>query len=132
MKFNFKEIIEGWRNLVIPPVELREVIEEIANERQAICNVCPFQSENARAKGEYKSFRMDLHCTKCGCPLAAKTRSLSSACPLGFWTALTDDETRYQIEQKAYNENTQPQEGDTSSTEESSGDISESTTINPS
>lgn len=123
MRLNFKEIIEGWRNLVNPPVELKLLIEEVARERNTICATCPFMSENAKLTG-YNTLRIDDHCTKCGCPLKAKTRSLSSACPMGYWSALTDDITRYEIEKKAYNENTQLQEGDTDSTEESTGDIS--------
>lgn len=41
-------------------------------ERMAICNVCPFKSDDGR-------------CGKCGCVLAAKTRVKKSSCPIGRW-----------------------------------------------
>ena len=104
---NFKEIIEGWRNHLVPPVELKEMIDGVARERMIICNGCPLQSDNAKAAGTYNGIRFDLHCTKCGCPLAAKTKSLSSSCPIGNWTAITSDTEQYTIEQsiRTHNEN---------------------------
>lgn len=123
MKLNFKEILEGWRNLANPPVVLRELIEEVSRERMTMCAGCPFFSENAKANG-YKTFRMDEHCIKCGCPLKAKTRSLSSACPIGIWEAQTLDETRYEIEEIINNESNQLQEGSDERPEESDRDVS--------
>lgn len=106
MKLNFKEIIEGWRNHLVPPKDLKEFITEVSEDRLSICAGCPFQSDNARVNGQ-NIFRMDLHCTKCGCPLAAKTKSLSSKCPLypPKWDAVTTDAERYEIEQQINKDN---------------------------
>lgn len=97
MNLNFKEIFEGWRNKIIPPEDLKDAIEKVAGERRSICDTCPSQSENAKKNG-YKTIRFDVHCTECGCPLAAKTRSLSSSCPLGKWPAVTTEAERAEIE----------------------------------
>lgn len=63
----FKEIKEGWQNLLFKDPE----IEKMANERAAICAACPFNLHSV--------------CEKCGCPLAAKTRSPKSKCPENKW-----------------------------------------------
>lgn len=123
MRLNFKEIIEGWRNLLIPPKEMKVLIENVAQERRAICNTCPYNSSNAKKDG-YITIRMDEHCIKCGCPLASKTTALSSSCPLGFWTALTNEDERYEIEKQIKNEGTKLQEEDNRSSEEPDGGIS--------
>lgn len=110
-----REIIEGWRNHLIPPKDLKEVIKKVSEERLEICSTCPKQSENAKADG-YKTIRIDLHCTACGCPLASKTKSLSSKCPLGKWEAITTDEERFEIERQI-NEENKLQGGDDSNSE---------------
>ncbi len=101
MGFSISKFVEGWRNHLIPPEELKEVIEQVSQERLEICKGCPFQSENMKAAG-HNILRTDVHCTKCGCPLAAKTKSLSSSCPLSppLWSAVTTDAERYEIEQQ--------------------------------
>lgn len=73
-----KEIVEGWKNDLIPASHLKEVIEEMGNERLAICRECPHDSVN---KGISKLVRGE-YCTVCGCPLAKKTKSPTSQCPL--------------------------------------------------
>jgi len=78
------EIIEGWRNNLFPPLEKKEIIKTISEERMKICNECPFIST------KHSSIRPDVHCTKCGCTLAAKTKSLNSACPEKKWEAVTE------------------------------------------
>lgn len=103
MKLNFKEIIEGWRNDLIPPKDLKQLIEDVSVERLEICSGCPFQSDNAKLNG-YKTYRFDLHCISCGCPLQKKTKSLSSECPKGKWGAVASDEDRYEIEKTINNE----------------------------
>lgn len=104
MKLNFKEILEGWRNDLVPPKDMKEFIEKVSEERLEICSGCPLQSENARKAGTYRGFRFDLHCTSCGCPLKKKTKSLSSECPMKKWLAIATDEERFEIEQKLNNE----------------------------
>lgn len=93
------EILEGWRNHLVPPEELRDIIQQVHEERMNICNKCPFQSENAKNDG-YTTIRVDVHCTKCGCPLVSKTKSLSSKCPIGKWSNLVTNEEKYLIEQE--------------------------------
>ena len=99
MKLKFKEIFEGWRNLIMPPEEIKSIIEEVASERELICKGCPFFSVNAKLN-DYKTFRTDDHCTKCGCPIKAKARSLSSQCPMGYWTNVISEEEAYELNKK--------------------------------
>ena len=80
------KIIEGWRNQIAPPEELKEVIKEVSSERLVICNDCPFHSKN------FKSLRPDAHCTKCSCTLSAKTKCLSCECPEKKWTSVMSSE----------------------------------------
>lgn len=80
MKLN--QIYEGWRNKLLPPEEIRGLIDKTSAERIAICEACEHHSKN------HKSVRLDAHCTNCGCTLSAKTKCLSCACPLNKWTAV--------------------------------------------
>lgn len=84
-----QEIYEGWVNLLIPEEELKPYIEKVSRERMKICNKCEFHSKN------HKTNRPDVHCTKCKCMLATKTRSLISECPLKppKWTAAVKEKT---------------------------------------
>lgn len=72
------EIIEGWSNLAFK----KENVELLAKERLKICMCCKEHSKF------HSSIRLDDHCTKCGCTLAAKTRSPESECPIGLWKAV--------------------------------------------
>lgn len=94
---SFKQIFEGWRNNLLPPESLKEQIQQVSDERLAICRGCMYNSVKAAADGTKfsTSWRPDEHCISCGCTLAAKTKCLSCACPLGKWAALlsnTDDD----------------------------------------
>lgn len=82
---SLSQIYEGWRNKLIPPSHLKELIETTSKERMEICNNCELSSINAK---NYKTLRIDVHCTNCGCTLDAKTKCLSCECPLKKWTAL--------------------------------------------
>lgn len=64
-------IIEGWKNVLVGKnFDIQE-----AQRRAEICAKCPFMEE-----------RLGLAiCTKCGCPLAAKTKSMRSTCPINKW-----------------------------------------------
>lgn len=88
---NFSQVYEGWRNKLVPPSELKGLIEKTAEERLNICAQCPHHSKN------YKSVRPDDHCTYCGCTLAAKTRCLSCKCPLEKWIETLTPEQEEQI-----------------------------------
>ena len=67
VKEKFEEITTGWKNVVFKDPE----VELVANQRALICAQCPFNKHNV--------------CSKCGCPLTAKTRSPKSKCPEGKW-----------------------------------------------
>ena len=69
------EIYEGWKNLAFK----KKHIERVANTRLHVCNTCEWNSKF------HKTTRVDQHCTKCGCTLAAKARSMESKCPIGKW-----------------------------------------------
>jgi hypothetical protein len=76
------KIFEGVRNNMFK----KEHVEEIAYYRNEICIKCPFidlKGEKCAVVGTQPC------CAECGCSLKLKTRSLSSDCPKGFWTAVT-------------------------------------------
>jgi len=66
-----EEILSGWKNLI----KKDPLVEIEAKRRAKICSDCP----SARVKVGV------LKCNECGCPLAAKTRSMGSECPLKKW-----------------------------------------------
>jgi hypothetical protein len=76
---NFREIYEGWKNKLAPEEALKEIIKEASLYRMEICETCDFHSKN------HLSIRPDVHCTKCGCTLSAKTACLSCKCPINKW-----------------------------------------------
>ena len=65
---NLNDIIEGWSKVVVTD----PLVEKLAEERANVCAECPF-------------LHLKKVCGKCGCPLVAKTRAISSYCPLGKW-----------------------------------------------
>lgn len=96
MKINFSQMYEGWKNKLIPPSDIRDVINQTAEERTAICRGCEWHSKN---KKDYKSMRPDDHCTKCGCTISAKVRCLSCKCPLEspLWNSVATDVEEHRI-----------------------------------
>ena len=95
------QIVEGWRNELIPPHELKQQIEQIGEYRLSICRGCDYNSE-VRKKIGHKIIRPDEHCTNCGCTLSAKTKCLSCSCPIKKWVALQlDESTEAQISKLA-------------------------------
>ncbi len=89
---NLGQIYEGWRNKLLPPEKLKETIEQVREERLAICNNCTFHSKF------HRTLRTDDHCTKCSCPLQMKTSCLSCSCPLNKWEALVTEEQQKEME----------------------------------
>ena len=81
-----QQIFEGWRNHLLPRKDLILMIEEVSKERIDICNNCEHVST------KHETLRPDLHCTDCGCTLAAKTKCLSCKCPKDKWTAVISEE----------------------------------------
>jgi hypothetical protein len=79
---SLNQIIEGWKNHLLPEERKRAFLEHVSSTRLATCNECEEHSSN---KKEYKSLRLDAHCTNCGCTLAAKTKCLTCECPLKKW-----------------------------------------------
>jgi hypothetical protein len=79
------QILEGIKNRIFT----KEHIEEIAKNRLVICNDCDFIGKSNIAcivPGTAPC------CSKCGCCLELKTRSLSSDCPEGKWNAIMTEE----------------------------------------
>lgn len=91
MTLNFSQIVEGWRNKLIPPAHLKELIEATAQQRISICRNCEHNST------KHKTMRPDEHCVECGCTLSAKTRCLSCACPLKKWTEIMTEKQEEQF-----------------------------------
>tara|TARA_R110000796_G_scaffold181330_1_gene297857 strand:- start:19737 stop:19964 length:228 start_codon:yes stop_codon:yes gene_type:complete len=68
-----EEIAEGYTNLVKSKLGLSSAQDEkVFKARREICDACQFKSAMDR-------------CLKCSCPLAAKTRSFKSKCPMKLW-----------------------------------------------
>lgn len=93
MKINFEQIYEGWRNHILPPENLKKIINNVSRSRRRICDVCEYNSKF------HKTIRFDIHCTECGCTLSAKTKCLSCNCPLSppKWIAVLTDEQEEEI-----------------------------------
>jgi hypothetical protein len=73
------QIIEGWKNHLLPEERKKAFIEHVSNERMDICNSCEHVST------KHKTIRPDVHCIECGCTLSAKTKCLTCECPLKKW-----------------------------------------------
>ena len=86
------QIIEGWRNKLIPPKELRQMIQAVSQERKKTCDTCEWNSENRKKTHNYKNWRPYVHCVDCGCELEAKQKCLSCECPFKYWKAQMDKE----------------------------------------
>lgn len=79
---NINNILTGWKNFI----DKSEVVEEIAQQRAAICAACPFAKQAvllAFIKDSLKEVE-GAYCTECGCPLSAKIRS-KEICPKQKW-----------------------------------------------
>lgn len=89
---NFSQIYEGWRNKLVPPADMKDMIQQVSKERLSICNKCPFHSKNHSTP-----LRPDAHCVDCGCNLEAKSACLSCGCPQDKWMAVVDDKQEEQL-----------------------------------
>lgn len=100
----FNKILEGWRNHLFPPQEIKDFVHKISEERLAICKTCPNNSTPDRIK-------MFSFCKNCGCPLIQKSKSLSSECPVKNWLAIATPEEQEEIRinnEKNTNTDSQP------------------------
>lgn len=100
---NFSQIFEGWKNNLLPAKELRQKIAQVSKTRMTICEACTYHSEVRKEKLNYKTLRPDVHCTHCGCTLAAKTKCLSCSCPLGLWKEVMTEEEEDALTEKLKN-----------------------------
>lgn len=73
------QVIEGWKNHLLPEERKKAFIEHVSLSRMAICNECEHVST------KHKTIRPDVHCIECGCTLSAKTKCLTCECPLKKW-----------------------------------------------
>lgn len=88
---NKGQILEGIANSVFK----KEHVEEIAQERMAICKMCSLytmDNEGCIVPGTTPCCNQTMG--GCGCSLNIKTRSLSSSCPLSppKWEAILSEE----------------------------------------
>lgn len=80
----FSNIVSGFIHLIrdVPEVEL------IATQRASICSKCPFAQKTGLYSviidNKTKSIQGYM-CTKCGCNLSAKVRSIDDRCPIKKW-----------------------------------------------
>src|SRR5690348_8818752 len=103
--WSISQILEGWRNKLIPPSSMKELIESTYQERMEVCKNCPFFSENRKRLTDWTTPRLDEHCTKCGCTLSAKLRCLSCECPDKKWSAICSSEEFEQINNELNEQN---------------------------
>lgn len=82
---NRKQILEGITNSLIRD----EFVEDVAKARLEVCDIC---TEKDIEGTECVMPGSKPCCSLCGCSLAFKTRSLSSACPANKWFALIEEE----------------------------------------
>jgi hypothetical protein len=87
---NRKQIYEGIKNSIMRD----EFVEDISKKRMALCNECPeldVKGTDCEIPGTQPC------CASCGCSLDFKTRSLSSSCPKGEWSALMSEDDEYKL-----------------------------------
>ena len=108
---NIDKIIEATINSVKNEFgTLKEEEQEEIVKRRLICQACPFNSINAKTSEEYKNLykedyktdRVDLHCSICSCNVALKTASLSSDCGLTNYN-LEHPENEQELKWKKFN-----------------------------
>jgi hypothetical protein len=91
------QIIEGVKNSIFKSAD----VEEIAQQRMQICEACQLYTIDDKGCMVTGSTPCcDQRQGGCGCSLGFKTRSLSSACPLGKWSAELTQEEEDQLNQK--------------------------------
>lgn len=77
-------ILNGYKNLLIRD----KTVEDLALQRLNICSSCPQAKPSlivTLIKGSETEEAEGAICGSCGCPLMAKTRSVSDDCPLDKW-----------------------------------------------
>ena len=97
------EIYEGWKNKLLPAADMKNLIEDISNQRKLICDGCEWQSTNRKIIHGYKTVRPDVHCVNCGCTLDDKRKCLSCSCPLKKWVGVMEQEQFLEIQTELNN-----------------------------
>jgi len=97
------KIIEGWRNHLLPPNHLKELILKVQKERNEICVKCSLYD----ITGDGCAFLGTQPCCNkdkdengikgCGCALVQKQKCLSCDCPLKKWLAVATEEEYIQV-----------------------------------
>ena len=102
-----KNIIKIWKNKgailegITNSIFKKEDVEEIAQQRMAICGGCQLYTEDDKGCTVIgTSPCCDETQGGCGCSLSLKTRALSSECPLGKWTAELSEEEEDKLNEK--------------------------------
>lgn len=73
-------IAQGYTNLAVSGLVPNSDTEILACNRMKICEACPFKVKLVKIAGkQYYS------CSKCSCPIDAKTRSTGESCPINKW-----------------------------------------------
>jgi hypothetical protein len=83
---NRKEILEGIKNRLFKQKHIEIVAKERWEQHCVICEFLDRDGKKCTMPGTQPC------CGECGCSLALKMRSLSSACPKNKWPALLTDE----------------------------------------
>ena len=99
-----KQIYEGWKNDLFPAEAMKDVIEQVYQERIAICKSCVAYSTN----GDGCAVPFSSPCCNynvevvpgvkgCGCPLKKKLKCLSCSCPANKWQAVISEKQEQEI-----------------------------------
>lgn len=81
-----KHILIGWaKKWGLLPVSRAE--RKLAALRMKICVICPYSEESSflRLINDEARYEKTLACSKCGCPVDAKTIVVDEKCPKGKW-----------------------------------------------
>jgi hypothetical protein len=81
------EILEGWANYVKDEFHVLDPrIKDISRQRLERCDACPVRDGAKCSPKRYGIHVSTGEVTRgCGCPIAQKSMSLQSSCPLGKW-----------------------------------------------
>lgn len=86
----WKQIYEGWKNHLLPSEQLKDLIEQVSDERLTLCKHCPFNS----TCGEITNLS---YCKACGCNLKAKTKCLSCKCGIDTLNSRNSPESQLNV-----------------------------------
>jgi hypothetical protein len=89
------EIALGWFNVANASPAQQQMI----HYRLAICDECPNKAQlspiGKRVVEAINDKASTFYCKNCGCPLASKTASPGSTCPISKWSQWIEPQTYY-------------------------------------